>query len=70
MVEHLVCNQGVVGSNPVASTILRRRFGRRDRGKPENAGRTALELRAHGEFFDNRWIAKRWQPRVHKRACG
>ena len=24
MVEHLVCNQGVVGSNPVASTNLAR----------------------------------------------
>ena len=51
MVEHLVCNQAVVGSNPVASTIRHKghpNFGDEDsstRGLPEGDSRGSLKTR-------------------------
>ena len=49
MVEHLVCNQDVVGSSPVAST--RGRFSLRDVWVTQNDRGLALVV-----FFENRWI--------------
>jgi hypothetical protein len=46
LVEHLVCNQAVVGSNPVASTssLDRRRPLGRKQNKLESAPRTRADL--------------------------
>ena len=49
MVEHLVCNQVVVGSNPVASTT-----GARDGRKREfNRSEAAREGRSAAVIFEN-----------------
>ena len=60
MVEHLVCNQAVVGSNPVASTMrVRSRV---------NGARQRLDL-GSGRLFENKvnWFAA-WQPRIEKKS--
>jgi hypothetical protein len=46
LVEHLVCNQAVVGSSPVASTLP-------ELGSPSGPAETALPLARKG-FFENK----------------
>ena len=66
MVEHLVCNQAVVGSNPVASTT--QHAGLEASTAPDRfKGHEQRRGSRRGAFFENKvnWFM-RWQSRIQK----